>query len=241
MKPHSTALLGAAALFAAVPAHAQMAVYDATSYAKILEQARTATRQLDELRSQVQQGQQLLSSLNTNSNVNAIASQLASPALRQFLPDISQYVAMAKGDFSTLGPLGGRAAQIRAAARLYTPQTGASQSEADKFYTDALEQSGDRVARDLALGESVGDASAQRLHGLEQLRTSLGSAGDARAVLDIQARIAAETALIQNDQMRLQGIEMVQQAQERMKVQRSEELARKNHEEAEAFFRSSIQ
>lgn len=241
MRTHILALTGALSLLAAVPARAQLAVYDATSYAKILQQAQTAMQQLQRLETQVQQGRQLLDSLNVNSNVNAIASQLGTPQLRQFLPDISKYEAAIRGDFSGLGDLGARAGQIRAANRIYTPAPAAGQSEADKYYTDGLEQSGDRIARDMALGESVGNVSAQRLQGLEQLRQSLDTAPNARAVLDIQARIASENALIQNDQTRLQGMAMVQQAQDRMQTQRDREAALKSHEDAEAYFRSAIQ
>jgi len=241
MKARILALAASTALLAAAPAHAQLAVYDATSYAKILQQARTALQQLQQLKTQVQQGQQLLNSFNVNSNVNAIAAQLGTPQLRQFLPDIGKYEAAIKGDFSALGDIGARASQIRAANRIYTPSADGSQGQADKYFTDSLEQSGDRAARDMALGESVNTVGAQRLQGLEQLRQSLSTAGDARAVLDIQARIAAESAMIQNDQMRLQGMAMVQQAQDRLQAQRDREAARKSTDEAEAAFRKVIQ
>jgi len=241
MKARLLALAASATLLVAVPAHAQLAVYDATSYAKILQQARTALQQLQQLKTQVEQGQQLLNSFNVNSNVNAIAAQLGTPQLRQFLPDIGKYEAAIKGDFSALGDIGARASQIRAANRIYSPAGSGSQTDADKYFTDSLEQSGDRAARDMALGESVSNVGAQRLQGLEQLRQSLSTAGDARAVLDIQARIAAESAMIQNDQMRLQGMAMVQQAQDRLAAQQKAEMARKSDEEAEAFFRKSMQ
>jgi type IV secretion system protein VirB5 len=240
MKTRLLVLAGALTVLAP-PARAQLAVYDATSYAKILQQAQTAMQQLQRLETQVQQGRQLLDSLNVNSNVNAIASQLSTPQLRQFLPDISRYEAAIRGDFGGLGDLGIRAGQIRTANRIYTPAAAAAQVGADKYSTDALEQSGNRIARDMALGESIGDASAQRLQGLEQLRQALDTAPNARAVLDIQARIAAENALIQNDQMRLQGLAMVQQAQDRMQTQRDREQARQSTDEAEAAFRKVIQ
>ena len=57
-------------------AHAQMAVYDAASYAKLIDQATTAASQLRQLQNQVQQGQQLLTSLNQGSNVGGIAQIL---------------------------------------------------------------------------------------------------------------------------------------------------------------------
>lgn len=237
-------LLSAAALSLtiAAPAHAQLAVYDASAYAKLLQQAHTAVEQLKQLQRQVQQGERLADSLNVNSNVNALASRLSTPELRQFLPDITRFMAASEnGDFSGLGAIGSRATQIRAAYRIYTPTTSSDPSPADRYSAEALERSGDRIARDQALGESVSAAGAQRLQGLEDLRRSLDTATDARAVFDIQARISAEAALIQNDQMRLQGIAMVQQAQERAQVQRDRERARLSTEEAEVRFRKVIE
>src|SRR5262249_28082735 len=142
---------------------------------------------------------------------------------------------------SSLGAVGARASQIRAETRIYSPDVQATAGSSDRYATDALEASGDRIARDMALGESVGTASAQRLQGLGQLRQSLDTARDARAVLDLQARIAAEAALIQNDQVRLQGLAMVQQAQDRLQAQQDREAARKSTEDAEAAFRRAFQ
>lgn len=242
MKARPIALAAAATVLATTPADAQLGsiVSDPGAYSRMLLQLNQAKAQLQQLETQVQQGRQLLDSLNVNSQVNRIASQLSTSQLRQFLPDISSFEAAVSGDFSALGSLGARASQIRAANRIYTPPA-AAQSDADKLYTDGLEQSGDRVARDMALGESVGNVSAQRLQGLEQLRQALDSAPDARAVLDLQARIAAEAALIQNDQVRLQGLAMVQQAQDRLQAQRDREAARKSTEDAEDAFRKVIQ
>lgn len=244
MKARLLALAAGAALLATTPARAQLGgsiVSDPGAYSRMLLQLNQAKAQLQQLQAQVQQGKQLLDSLNVNSQVNNIASQLSTPALRQFLPDVSAFETAISGNFSGLGSLGARASEIRSANRIYTPPAGSSQSDADKLYTDGLEQSGDRIARDMALGESVGNVSAQRLQGLQQLQQSLSTATDARAALDIQARIAAENAMIQNDQVRLQGLAMVQQAQDRLQAQRDREAARKNHEDAETFFRGSLQ
>ena len=67
------ALVGAVAMGGS-SAHAQLAVYDAASYAKLIQQATTAVNQLNELKAQVTQGQQLFSSLNDASGVSKIAS-----------------------------------------------------------------------------------------------------------------------------------------------------------------------
>lgn len=197
-------------------AQAAMIVHDPTSYVKLIEEARTALDQLNELKAQVQQGKQLFDSLNTGSLVSAIAPKLGLPDVREFLPDISALSAAAKGDLAALGKIGARADAIRAAARLYTPPDG------DALGAD-LEASGDRAARDLALGEAVGEAGEQRLQGLKELQAAIDSAPNARAVLDLQARAATEQAMIANDQMRLQGLAMAQAAEDRLQAQRERE------------------
>ena len=68
----------ALAAMTAVPARAQQVVYDPTSFAQMVKDARTAIEQLDSLKAQVQQGQELFASLNDLSNVNAIAERLGS-------------------------------------------------------------------------------------------------------------------------------------------------------------------
>ncbi len=202
---------------AGTAAHATgMVVYDPAAYFKLIEQAKTALDQLNELKTQVKQGEKLFDSLNQASGVGQIASQLSLPSLRGILPDVSALSAAAKGDLSGLGSIGTRADAIRDANRLYTPLAG------DPLGAD-LEAAGMRAARDQALGEAVSTAGAQRLTGLQTLQQAIDSAPNARAVLDIQARATTEQAMIANDQMRLQGLAMAQAAEDRLQAQRDRE------------------
>jgi type IV secretion system protein VirB5 len=215
-------------------AHAQLAVYDAASYTKLIQQATTAVSQLNELKAQVTQGQQLFSSLNDTSGVSKIASALGVPSLRSFLPDTSAFTAAAKGDFAALGAIGAKADAIRSSNRLYT-------APADDPLGADLEAAGQRAARDLALGQSVTDAGAQRLEGLKDLQAAIDTAPNARAVMDLQARATTEQAMIANDQMRLQGIAMTQAAEDRLRVQRDQERAKAESASRMALYRSTFQ
>lgn len=219
------------------PAHAEVIVYDPTSYAKLLQEAQTALNQLKQLEQQVNQGQQLLTSLNQISNVNALATSLSQPALRSFLPNADAFVSAAQGDLtalSTLGALGAKAQAIRSANQLFTPLAG------DAAGADLL-AAGNRAALNLATAQSVGEAGASRLAGLQQLTSALDTAPNARAVLDLQARIAAEQAMIANDQMRLQGLAMTQAAQEQMQAQRDKERAAAASQARLSLFQSGFQ
>ncbi|WP_372785990.1 type IV secretion system protein [Phenylobacterium sp.] len=228
-------LAGIAALtLTASAAHAQMAVYDATSYAKLIQQAQTALDQLHRAETQVQQGEQLLQSLNQGSNVGAIAQVLEAPALRQLLPGVPALMSAAQGDVAGLGAIGTQAAAIRSANRLYTPPAG------DALAAD-LEAAGMRAARDMALGQAVATGGQQRLTGLQALQQSIDAAPNARAVLDLQARASAEQAMIANDQMRLQGLAMTQAAEDRLQAQRDKERVAAGNAARLALYKSGFQ
>jgi type IV secretion system protein VirB5 len=228
VKPHSVLAAPAAALvlvLAAAPgARAQQIVHDPTAYAKMVEEARTALQQLQALQAQVEQGRQLFDSLNDLSDVNALAGALGLPEVRNPLPDLTALRAAADGDLSALGRLAGRADAIRAEHRLYTPPSG-DLPAAEAWYRDSLERAGARGARDLAVGEAIGEAADQRLEGLETLRRALDTAPNARAVMDLEARLAAEQALIQNEQVRLLGLALTRDAEARLEEQRARERA----------------
>lgn len=223
-----TRLLGAAGaaliVLTGIPAQAQEIVYDPMAYARMIEDALTALQQLEALKKQIEQGDELFDSLNQLSDVNALAGQLGLPEVRNPLPDMAALRAAADGDLSALGALAERADAIRRETRLYTPPAGVT-GPAEAFYRDSLERSGLRTARDLALGEAVGQAADARLEGLETLRRALDTAPNARAVMDLEARLAAEQALIQNEQVRLQGLALTQAAEARLEEQRARERA----------------
>jgi type IV secretion system protein VirB5 len=216
------------------PAHAQMAVFDASTYAKVLQETQTALQQLRQLEQQVQQGQQLLTSLNQISNVNGLATALEQPALRTFLPDAGAFVTAAKGDLATLGAIGKAAQSIRGANQLYVAPSG-SVAGAD------LMAAGNRAALNLATGQAIVQAGVTRLAGLEQLEAGLNTASNARAVLDLQARLQAEQTMIANDQMRIQGLAMTQTAQAQVQAQRDQERAAATSQGRLALYQSAFQ
>jgi len=232
------AAAAAALLSAAGAVQAQQIVHDPTAYAQLVREARTALDQLEQLREQVRQGRQLFDSLNDPSGVSALARELDLPGVRNPLPDLRSLRAAAEGDLSALGALAERAVAIRAETRLHAPPAG-DVPEVERYYREALERSGARTARDLAVGEAVGAAADERLAGLEALRRSLDAAPGARAVMDLEARLAAEQALIQNEQVRLQGLALTQAAEARLEEQRARERAAAARDARQALYRQA--
>lgn len=227
------ALLAVVSLATANTARAQQIVYDPSAYGKLIEQAQTALRQLEQLKAQVEQGERLYDAFNHGSGVNGLATVLSSPALRAVLPDASAFLDAAKGDLAALPRIGATAALIRRANRLFTPPAGDPQGE-------DLETAGNRVARDLALGETVADAAARRLAGLQELQSDLDAAPNARAVMDLTARLSAEQAMTANDQMRLQALAMAQAAEARLARQRELERVAAGHAARLAAYRQGF-
>jgi type IV secretion system protein VirB5 len=225
-----------------------MTVTDPGAYARMLRQIREAQAQLTELRAQVQQGTELIGqgkalydSLNKAADVNSIGGLLSAPTVRNLLPaEFSDAQKLMSADLQDLGSLASRATTIRDANRIYTPATTTALSQAEEYYRTSLEKAGVRAARDMAVGERVTQTADQRLQGLEQLRQALSTAPNARAVLDLQARIDAETALIQNDQMRLQGVAIMQAADQRLQDQREREEVARGREALIAQYREGL-
>lgn len=230
----SLGLILAAALGSGSPAQAQMLVHDPAAVGQLITQAQTALSQLERLREQVGEAQRLYGSLNQASGVNTLAKSLLAPELRKLVPEFDKLEAAARGDLAALGALGARVKSIRDEARLYAPS---APTEADT----ALESAGMRAARDLALGEKVAATATSRAEGLENLRIALDTAPNARAVMDIEARLAAEQALIQNDQIRLQGLQMMQGSEEKLELQREKERAKADRTARIEMFRRGFE
>ena len=182
----------------------------------------------------MQQAQRLYDGFNHASGVNGLATLLNNPTLRAVLPDAATFASAANGNLTALGKIGARATQIRAG-------TGSTRPPPPDAASQALDASGNRAALGLALGESVADARHHRLTGLQQLQASLDTAPDARAVLDLQARLTAEQAMIANDQMKLQGLAMSQAAQDRLATQKQLERAAAASDARLAAYKAAFQ
>jgi len=75
----------------------------------------------------------------------------------------------------------------------------------------------------MSLGQQIYDAASKRIDGIDQLREKISTAGDAKEIADLQARLQAEQAFLQSDVLRMEGLRMVQQAQTQVDEQRKAE------------------
>ena len=76
-----------------------------------------------------------------------------------------------------------------------------------------------------ALSRSALANSSDRFASLQTLIGAIGTATDQKGALDLNARIASEVAMLQNEQTKLQGLYQVAQSQEWARAQRAREQA----------------
>jgi type IV secretion system protein VirB5 len=194
-------------------------VIDQTAIAKQIESIAQLKSQLDALNQQLQQAQQLYGSLNKITNMADVASLLNNPSIRKALPqDFNAIEGLFKG--SGTGVFG-------ASASKYLESNSSYRTDANDFYAQELTRAQTQNAGQMSLGQQIYDAATKRIDGIDQLRQQISSAADAKDIADLQARLQAESAFLQTDVLRMQGLQMVQQAQVQVDDQRKAEDWRK--------------
>jgi type IV secretion system protein VirB5 len=213
------AAFSALLLSAGLAAAQGIPVIDQTAIAKQVESIAQLKSQLDTLRDQLDQAQQLYGSLNKLTKMADVASLLNDPSIRRALPDDFQAVAdLFRGSGS--GGLGGSASKILEDNSTY-------RTSANDFYAQELSRLQNQNAGQLSLGQQIYDTATRRIDGIDQLRQQISSAADAKDIADLQARLQAETAFLQNDLLRMQALRMIQQAEIQVDEQRKAEDWRK--------------
>jgi type IV secretion system protein VirB5 len=204
-----TALL----LLAAAPAvQAQFAVIDVASVTQLVTQAQTLEQQLT-------QAQQQFQSLTGDRGMELLLSGVT----RNYLPaDWAALQSAAQGG----GSLG---AAVRAALDAESLLSAAQLALLPPALAQQLRAQ--RNAAALLQGmtqQALGNASA-RFASLQQLISAVGRAPDAKAALDLQARVAAEQAMLQNESSKLQVLFQTVRAAEQANAEHARELTAASH------------
>ncbi|MCP1608224.1 MULTISPECIES: P-type DNA transfer protein VirB5 [Pseudomonadota] len=220
MKKLTLSLILAGGLSLSSAAFAQIPVTDGASIANsIQQQIETIAKwkmQYDQMTSQINQMKQQYESLTGSRNLGQI---LNNAALRDYLPNDWQgvYDAVKSGGYSGLS---GRAQSIYEANKAFdacmvfklVDQRTACEAQAVKG------------AQDKAFALDAYDKAKSRLTQIDQLMAKINDTPDPKAIAELQGRIAAEQAMIQNEQTKLQMYQMVAAAEDRLQEQRQREL-----------------
>lgn len=201
-------------------AHAQIPVTDGASIANsIQQQIETMAKwkmQYDQMVSQIDQMKQQYQSLTGSRGLGQIMNN---PALRDYLPSDWQgvYDSVKTGGYSGLS---GRAASIYESNKVYDACTHYKVAE----QRTACEAQAVKGSQDKAFALDAYDKAKSRLNQIDQLMAKINDTPDPKAIAELQGRIAAEQAMIQNEQTKLQMYQMVAAAEDRLQQQRQREL-----------------
>ena len=209
-------LLSAVLMLAAEGVSGQgIPVNDQAAIAKQIESIAQLKSQLDALNEQIGQARQLYGSLNKLTDMADVAEVLNDPAIRKALPsDFAAIEGLLKGNGT--GVFGDSASRFLEGNSTY-------RTDADDFYAQELSRLQNKNAGQMSVGEQIYDAGTKRIDGIDQLRGKISTAGDAKEIADLQARLQVEQAFLQTDVLRMEGLRMVQEAQNQVDEQRKAE------------------
>jgi type IV secretion system protein VirB5 len=204
------------------PAHAQFAVIDVGAITQLITEVEILQDELTTARAHLAQAQQEFASITGGRGME----QLLSGAPRNYLPtswaDL-QAVMQGGGGFGGLG--GGIAATVTINSIL--PDTALALLPAD--VRSEIEERRRLTALQQNLARRALVTTSERFDLLQQLISAIPHAADQKAVLDLQARAAAENALLLNEQSKLRTLAATVEAQERANQQQMWERAALGH------------
>ena len=207
-------------LAAGAPAiRAQWAVIDVGAIAQLVEQVAAMYQQLETARNTLRQAEQQYRAMTGGRGMN----RLLSGTDRNYLPanwaQLEAAVERADGAYRALGT---RLQAIVNDNALLSEERVASLSPMEREQLQAARRT---AAMFQATSRQALETTSGRFQALQQLVDAIPAAQDQKAILDLQARIAAEQAMLANEQTKLNVLHQIAQAEELARRQRLREQA----------------
>ena len=216
-------LLAFVALFAEIPAaRAQFAVIDVASLTQLVSEVQTLGQQLATARSELAQSQAEYQSVTGTRGME----RLLAGTTRNYLPSdwaTLQRTLQGGGSFPAL------AADLKNALGLTAVLSGPQLAALAPAASTQLQASRQSVALLQSLSHQALANASNRFASLQGLIDAIAGTADQKAILELQARIAAEQGMLQNEHTKLQVLYQALQAEEWASAQRVRELALAGH------------
>ena len=194
---------------------AQIPVNDPAAIAKQIEQMVEMAKQLQTAKDQLAQAEKLFGSMNKLTNMGDIASALNSPYVRSALgKDFAGVEAALSGQGGN--GMSAMADKFKAENEVYT-------RPGEDYYAKASRESQSANAGQASVAQRMIEVSNKRMDGLSELQRQIGQSEDPKTIMDLQARIAVETAQLQNDTVRMQALAMLQTVEAQKQDQQNKE------------------
>jgi type IV secretion system protein VirB5 len=212
-------IAAAAWVVATDPADAAMAVVDAGAIAQLVKQISTLQQQLETARNQLTQVQRQYQAMTGARGMD----RLLAGTMRNYLPPDWQALEAAVNGIQ--GGYAALAAQLDATLEANAVLTADQVGQLSASERAQLEAARRSAALMQVTSKQALATSSQRFASLQQFIDAIPGATDQKAVLDLQARIAAEQAMLQNEHTKLMVLYQAAQAEELARKQRAQELA----------------
>lgn len=200
---------------APAPAHAGgVPVIDVAAIAEAIKQYEQMVQQLEQLQAQLDQAKKLYSSMTGDRGMQDLLANEA----RNVIPTNWQETLAQMGG----GDVTGLAKQIRdnasrIDANLINDLLTSGTADASRGFANS-------AASAQASAGTVYDNAAGRYARLQSLVDAIGTAQDAKAIADLQARIEAEQTMLQNESIQMAALAQAADAQARIERQQVREL-----------------
>jgi len=208
------------ALLGGVPqAQAQWAVVDVGAIRQLIQQVTTMRQQLETARGQLDQARRQYDALTGGRGME----NLLRDQQRNYLPpDWQSLEGALNGAAGNYSALAGQLEAVVNANAVLTPGQLARLSGQER---EQLLSARSSTAMFQVTSRRALEVSSARFSSLQQLIDAIPGATDAKAAMDLQARIAAEQLMLQNEQTKLMVLQQAMEAEERARIQRAGELA----------------
>jgi type IV secretion system protein VirB5 len=202
----------------AVPrAQAQWAVVDVPATAQLIQEVATMEQAVKTAEAQLAQAKQTLATMTGGRGMELLLNGTS----RNYLPTSwSQLTSVMQGGSGGFAILSNSVRSAVNANAVLSPQQLSTLSAADRQMIGAERQSS--ALQQALAGQALANASS-RFAALQTLIGAISSASDQKGILDLQARISAEVAMLQNEQSKLLILNQATMAQQAVNHQQEVE------------------
>ncbi|MBV7483234.1 P-type DNA transfer protein VirB5 [Bordetella sp. BOR01] len=191
-------------------------VIDASNLAQAMQQVEAWGKQFEQMQQQLQQLQRQYTSQN---GLRGMADLVNNPELRNYLP--SEYQHALSGQ--NMEGLVESANAIRQAASLVDADNAGLTTGSD--INQAFINTQNQNALNRAMGEEGYRQASKRFTAIQTLLDKVNDAPEQKDILDLQARIQAEQAMLANEQNKLNTIAFLARTQRDIQHQQAREIA----------------
>ena len=200
-------------------AFAGIPTIDVAAIAQAVKQVQAWAQQYQQMTDQAQQLQKQIDGGTGGRGMSALQNDPEYQKARRTLPpDAQQVLGLSSG--GSYGNLAGSISNIKKSASTLNSSSFTSPAAANQWDADLTQASTNQ-----AISMQAYSDAAPRLQNIENLMAQISQTQDPKAIAELQVRMSAEQAIIQNEQNRVQALALLVASQEKMSQLKAREVS----------------